>query len=907
MSNLKSVVDIINNMKRIALLFFIGFTLVTCNNPIDDGPEVIKTDINEISLKIHIPANSLTTYAVEDASLLENGIDSIFIDLYQGASPTPIHRGKFGGTDLKKQLGSMDSIIVVSYEVDNITTGTLRVEVFANRKNPTKIAAEVPVPNGNVANTFFMSGEANLTLIGASYAGDVHIVRNVAKLRTIVTKSSAAMPLDLIIDYNNIKIQVINTPDSTTLFGNTQTDPISAIGYFNYTDRTVRMSGVPSGGGLVDSLYMYENFRSSYPDNRITKIKITIPTQSATEGNKVAEYTYPLYTIATGNGIIRNYIYTLDISIRGQSLDPLILLDVRPWDDVNIDGSIGGTYLTLDKSEIVFNSSGEALINFCTDAQAIYFNFTEFNTNNVPQLGNQIKAVGIDTSLTNLGGFPLAPTGYKDAQIIVDKQHCGSFGFKLDLSAFPGFPNVKFGGKICIRAGNIVKCLSFPGRSTYDAHFIVGDSIFPGEKFTNATVQPTNSWIEVSNTRLFTTAVGNTYSGAETQIFLHLNENLGTAPRDGKVTLINTNTGVEKTIEITQLHALPVGRFGYSPVATTDNNIYSTGLFTEQLYEYYTMPTYTLPPGNTTILPSNALYNGRFSAINASVFDAANYNSGLFDYHSAFYEVINYCAYKNRPAVKNAQGTLSLSDIKWYLPSQAQLMAMWVSYESFKNVATSNFTYADLFWSSTDNTDYAAQAQYIDFRYGNVAHHDRIRKHLARCVRDNTAASNTMINKVDVSSFEYPRIYFDYAMPDSALTTVSKNGVSGHESNEVNRKLYMRLRPAKNDLNSGALVPWALNVCSTYSEEGGAPAGSWRLPTQRELQALWILQNEIKSVCPSFNLLTNEYYWSGTDASTTSGNSAWILYGGVSPLGGAGNVPHWTKSNQLRVRCVHQF
>ena len=958
-------------MKRIALLIFIGVSVFACNNPIDPvDPDPIdprnNEDAKEISLRIHVPPKSVSTYAEEAASQLENRIDTILVILYQAG--TPIDTSRFFGTTGPTRIDRTDdSTVTVSYEVDNITTGTLRAEVFANYANPKKIGPsplnnEVPIPIATSPyNYFYMSGDSTLSLSGSAFRGEVHILRNVAKLRINVSKNSVVIPSDLVIDYRNIKIQIVNATDSTTKFANIPVDgPAGAgIGYLNYPERTSTAlrrgagfddnpapvgDGGTGNGGFIDSLYLYENLRTmGYPDATTTEIWITVPTLSAA-GNTTALYKYPIETILTGKNVLRNHIYTLDLKVRGQDPTAYITLDVEPWDDVPMDGSILGTYLTLDKSEIEFDSSGEAIINFCTDAQAIYFDFEEFNQSNTAQLGGAIKAVGIDTSLTNTpGGFPLAPAGFKDAQIIVDQQHCGSFGFKLDLSAFPEFPNVNFSGKICIRAGNIVKCLTFPGRFAYDAHFIVGDPIFGGESFIKADVSTGAPWIEVSPNRLYTTTASSNYplggvgTGAAVPLYLHLDENLSTSnsPRTGSITL-TTSTGVQKILNITQLPAINVGRFGYNGMSLVDDSIYTAFLYTEQIKEYGTTKPFYASSTSTPILPNNALYNGRYSPINLTqVFDNSNYING-FNYQSAVYEAINYCAYKNRHEPKTTDGALTVSDIKWYLPSQAQLMGMWITNEYYKDFATSNFvsigtssnTYPDIFWSSTHNPGHSpyppTQAQYVDFRYGNVGHYERTQRNWVRCVRDGEAPSSSsqMIERDVVSGIELPQIYFHRGLPPSITSVTDKTYVEHNENDLENKEIYMQLRVAKYDLDGCALVPWAIDICDTYSHSDEAPSpspGIWRLPTQRELQAIWVLQHEIKNLVPSFNLLDNEYYWSGTYAATTynSGtstySSVWTVFGNGSRalIGGAGNTPHQLATAPpttfLKVRCVLQY
>ena len=946
-------------MKRIALFFLVVFYFFACNNIVDpdvDPREIPSGDIKAISLKIHIPPNSLSTYAGEDASLAENGIDSIFISIFEGSTypGTHLETRKFEGSDLVKLAGSIDSIINIAYEVDNISNPPLRVEVFANYRQPLVLPAntEIALPSTSSVphNFFYMSGKADLPNNGTAYETEVHIVRNVAKLRVNVSLNSIVMPADLGITYNGIEIEVLRTRKTTTPFGG---DPDDVLDYISYPKRSglsqLRPASTPFTGGQIDSLYLFENLRTnshnpasssgspapSDGDYMSTEIAVTIPTTSNSEGNKSATYTYTLYTPTTDFAVLRNYIYTLDIKVRGQSLDPLITLDVAPWNDIPMKGDIPGTFLTLDKSDISFDENGEIEVNYCTDAQAIYFNFADFNqanTVNGAVLRGNIQTIGMDTSLVT---FPLAPAGFQDAQITIDQfntPYCGSFKFKLNPSDFPGFPNVDFSGQICIKAGNIIKCLTFPSRKSYDAHFIVGEPIFPGEQFVWAEVAPSaRSWMEVSPSPLYTTAADYQYSGAASALYLHLDEFVAyysTSPpsaRTGTITL-RTSGGATKQITISQLPAIRTGRFGYFN-SSADDPVYTTELYTEQIHEFKTQRIAFKSAGGNGFMPGNALYNGRFTALNSSVVNFTQYSTSpnYFDYQATLYEAINYCAYKNRPVTKSGSGALSNSDIKWYLPSQSQLMAMWVTYESHKDLPTNDFfndatgtrRYADLFWSSTDNSEYETQAQLVNFLYGNAGHYERTQPYWARCVRDgSTSGSSTTTSLVNLSN-GFPMLLFATTnMPLNSYSANSKNGIVHHESDVANTTLYTRLRIANEDMDGGALKPWQFDVCNSYVE-GGNTGIVWRLPTQRELQAIWILQDELKNECVSssidFDKLGDYYYWSGTNAlesfysPTSAYTHAWTTFGGKTPIGGAGNSPHQLKSTPYRVRCVNEF
>ena len=926
-------------MKRIALIFIgVMSLLMACEHKVPepeiDIPGGTPDGKNRLSLNIHIPNNSASTYANENASPYENYIDLLFIVLYQGSvaiDTTTFSRADETNPNKTFKIVS-DSIIEVGYEVDNITTGALNVQVFANRLNPSTLGSntEIPIPLGDGPTSFYMSGEttSQLTNTGTAYFGEVHLIRNVAKLRINVSLNSIFIPGDLDIDYNGIVVEVTKTPNTTSKFNNSAALDLAPGDYISYPPRTIPGTGPTNlrrsdtkfesgnsdkmlNGGQIDSLYLYENKRTSFdltkPSANKTQIKITIPTTSPTEGNKSSSYTYDLSTIliaSTSFNILRNYIYTLNIKVRGQNLDPLITLELLPWNDVLLDGSILGTYLTTDISEIIFSSNGYANIDFCTDAQAVYFDFSNFNNNNSNKIDFSSSASITPDYIEPADPF-LAPAGFTDGQILLDKRHCGSFGFSLKLSDFPGFPNVDFSGSICMKAGNIVKCFTFPGINKYDAHYIVGEPLFNNEPFTSATaVQQTGGtspvWLQVSTSRLYTGATQN-YSGSALPLYLHLDENLTGNIRTGYITL--TNTSGSKKINISQLPAVKVGRFGYTAAVATDDSIYNSGLYMEQLHEFgTTKPVYLFSSGSP-VSYVNALYNGRVSAISA--FDWTQYGTNpYFNYQNTLYQAINYCAQKNR-----ISGTSALNnELKWYLPSQAQLMGMWLT-ANRSDSTNSDFKKgndkADFFWSSTDNKLYSNEAQYVNLIYGNAGHYFKTTPYWARCVRNDPAAVNSMVWVYGSPQAVALRFYSSYGMPEGSFTSASK---SDPTTEAANRTLYggsnIGLRVALNDAQSSASV-WSSSACSGYVENG---VTSWRLPTQRELQAIWILQSEMKSSLNAFNLLANDYYWSATSAPSAFPNNAWVVYGSRSRAtpGDSGNAPHRNKNERSRVRCVKE-
>jgi hypothetical protein len=887
-------------MKRV-VFNFVALVLLTafsaCNNeqiiPDPDDPEV--RGAGNISLKVYVPKGSISTYA-EDASEGENRIDTLFVELWQEDESSVLQRIESDTFAIKPYKDSHltpeggDSTWRVQYDADGLTQGKdVIARVYANRKDVNIIhnGEEIETPSTVFPTPpppFLMTGEEKLTYGATAYTGTVHIARNVAKLRINVTRDAVFLPSDLEIVYPGIRIQALNVADRTSLFESVTPGAATGVTYINYNERPARCAlTVGSNGGLLDSLYLYENYRTGYTvDVNTTQVKVTIPTHSVLEGDKTDSYTYTIRTNGSYD-ILRNYIYTLDIKVRGQSLEPLISLNMQPWNDVNLDGSILGTYLTMQTSEIEFNADGYAEVAFCTDAQAVYVDYSEFNDNNTVKIGNEIKTVNIQPTDPNLAPNDLDHV--YQGQVLVDKRVCTSFGFQIDpLSGIK--PNsLNFSGKICIRAGNIVKCISFVGQRIYDAHYIVGENLLnTGDLFTSAIVDTEGSgkWLQVSPQRLFTGDTTTNYTGAAIPLYLHLAENLTGDTRKGSITVLSNN--VEKKIYIQQLSAIPIGRFGYEGANADDTENYNRQLYLEQLYESSPMSQYK-DASNASLPTNNNVYNGLGTA--RANFDQINYKlpATPFNWKDADYRAINYCAYKNRD--ENLNGVIDPDEIKWYLPSQAQLMAMWVTYEAYKNAPFSNFK-AEAYWSSTNNERYPKEAQCLNFIYGNVGHYKGSEEYWTRCVRNGEPLSN---NRVHPTTCNLGAIMYVNDLPQELIGDWNSNRVNANENAEVNKKFYSWTTMGYTYFVDNPMT-WdeAMTVC------GGS------LPTQRELQLAWLSKSAIEALDPSFKF-KDDYYWTSTESSTHP-TDAYMVWMGSGSAGDLGNTPHIVKTHKARARCV---
>jgi len=198
---------------------FLGIFFMSCVS------EMMVQDVNDyqgistgknVSLSIRVPKNSISTYATEEGTADENHIDTLFINILEDNKL--IETIKLYGAALQSSIRTNDSTVHVVRELDNLSGGVLTAEVFANRTEVIPITSEIPLPDKNDSATWFMmSGSGALVYDGMSYHGTIHLVRHVAKLRVRISKHPAIIPADLIIHYNQIKVEVQQAPDRTQL------------------------------------------------------------------------------------------------------------------------------------------------------------------------------------------------------------------------------------------------------------------------------------------------------------------------------------------------------------------------------------------------------------------------------------------------------------------------------------------------------------------------------------------------------------------------------------------------------------------------------------------------------------------------------------------------------------------
>lgn len=388
------------------LLLAMGVFMISCetNSIVDDDHNDDPAGAKNINLSINIPKRSASTYAGVDGTIDENHIDTLYVNLFQGGVFKELR--KFYDSSLEVAGGSNDSVVRIAFETESLSgDGTVTAEVYANRMAVVPITKEISLPDRTKPDScFMMSGSGTLTYSGGSYNGVIHVIRNVAKLRVRVSRHPSIIPSDLIILYSDIKIEAQQIPDRTQLMMPPPIATPSGLTYINYSPRTgaTLRPESPIGtftGGQIDSMYLNENYLNdaAYTNTNKTQIKVTLPTQVPTMPVKTEEYTYQLFTEGSYR-LKRNYIYTLDIRVAGQTLEPFVSIDIQPWNDVPVDGDINGVSLYLDKFEVnmlpVNTKDDPAVVGYRTDNTSVTLDWSKID-----------PAHNIDMSVSDIQGM----------------------------------------------------------------------------------------------------------------------------------------------------------------------------------------------------------------------------------------------------------------------------------------------------------------------------------------------------------------------------------------------------------------------------------------------------------------------------------------------------------------------
>lgn len=240
----------------------------------------------------------------------------------------------------------------------------------------------------------------------------------------------------------------------------------------------------------------------------------------------------------------------------------------------------------------------------------------------------------------------------------------------------------------------------------------------------------------------------------------------------------------------------------------------------------------------------------------------------------------------------------------WYLPSQNQLMALWIMNKGIPSGFLLNSTpTSSIYWSATENG--MEFGWYVSFTEGYTNGTNKPQSLLIRCVRDVESTVKTS-PKVVVEGGRF--IVDSRDMPLGAITNTKKaintnvadnitlgstDPVLNIGSTKSNEQIYSYFEIAKSDLKSSDWLG-AVQGCANIADDG---KGKWRLPTQREMILVWIYKKNLESNI-GFDSLGEKNYWTATERNNTD---SWYL-----------NLKHGlvytkTKTEPYFVRCIRDL
>ena len=365
------------------ILCFVSCLIFSCTSVYENGDtSCIPEGMERLTFKVIVPSSKVVGSNTRNAALeRENEIKDLFVKIgyYDGGHYRNFYSTQ-NGTIHFDSYAYEDSIYRASIEVP---VGTFRdgdnIYVWANQEYPIDVTSEE-----ELTTPLYMSGIGTIRDRwggGRDFETDVHLLRGVAKLRTVVRTTKRSVMGSWRINMDQVETQLLYMPSCIRPFAPFETHRNPTINeswnnlYCRYIDCSLRynywwlsslLSSVelPIDDGVnVDKVtetsydrYIYENWlenESEYDENaNVTALKVRIPLWNNETGeNRIIERVIPIKTNDSYR-ILRNHIYTVDIRVL--SLDEVkIFTDMLDWEDVGVTGNIvGGADFDIDKKEI---------------------------------------------------------------------------------------------------------------------------------------------------------------------------------------------------------------------------------------------------------------------------------------------------------------------------------------------------------------------------------------------------------------------------------------------------------------------------------------------------------------------------------------------------------------------------
>lgn len=312
---------------------------------------------------------------------------------------------------------------------------------------------------------------------------------------------------------------------------------------------------------------------------------------------------------------------------------------------------------------------------------------------------------------------------------------------------------------------------------------------------------------------------------------------------------------------------------------------------------------------------------GRLSATGSGVASTTiteNAMNPIFNTYPA-----RYCFEKNRDLDGDGKitnpNTLGVNEINWYLPSADELYSTYVGQYALTNSPTgANYQVSSEIYNSTGSTNSMSYGTGIGGPIGKTSTVS------VRCVRKiYQSQPQATQNSPYVESGSRIINNSGYSSTILRTTPVACPVPMNSNNSAINNKISPRFKVAATDclLNGStgaATMTWAqangwttasdasgatgvvaspATGCQAYSETG-APAGTWRLPTQREMYQIFFMRKELIAGQDGYVGLSVSAYWTSSNLGAGLG---W--YGVV----GNSTVVFGGKTSLIRVRCIRDL
>ena len=264
--------------------------------------------------------------------------------------------------------------------------------------------------------------------------------------------------------------------------------------------------------------------------------------------------------------------------------------------------------------------------------------------------------------------------------------------------------------------------------------------------------------------------------------------------------------------------------------------------------------------------------------------------------------------------------------VSWSIPSKKDMMLAWIYQSNIIN------NFSGYYWVNemVDENNQEATLANIASRWAiDMGSGQTITMSMAQ---DGTSLRGSLIPTKDISGFQYPYV----RQENGRDIIVSRDAEGGVEENRLRTRTF---ESSHDELSSSNAIPAQFEISSypvdnndrvkktwadaqTYCAELNEDGGGWRMPTQRELMLMYILNDQLtkKLMTSPSEVKDNEgdmsgngeetgkhiFYWSGTTDSQ-SNNEGWSVCFCTDEYGKEGKTEGYPKTELNFVRCVRDI